>query len=135
MNRYHTWLVVLLRVDAAVLLLALGAVVMPTGWMAAVHAWLGLGPFPEAVLTEYLTRSLSLFYASHGTLVLLLSFDVVRNRPLVTWLGWMNVVFGAAMLGLDLAVGLPWHWTAVEGPAVAANGAAILWLNSRSTRR
>src|SRR5262249_61889667 len=63
-------LALLLRLEGAVLLLALPFVFLPTAWMAAAHVWLGLGPFPDSPLTEYLTRSLSGLYALWGPLYL-----------------------------------------------------------------
>src|SRR5215470_14742014 len=56
-------LVVLLRLFGGITCLALLATLLPTQWMAAAHAWLGLGPFPRAPLTEYLTRSIAGLYA------------------------------------------------------------------------
>ena len=104
-------------------------VLFPTAWMAVAHTHLGLGPFPDAPLTAYLTRSLSALYAVHGAVIVRVSFDVPRFRPLVGFLGWLHVVFGLTTLGIDLAAGMPWFWTAVEGPGVAAGGALVLWLN------
>ena len=62
-ERTLTWLLWILGV---MMLTALFAVVMPTDWMAATHAWLGLGTFPEAPITEYMARSLSMMYGLHG---------------------------------------------------------------------
>jgi len=40
----------------------------------------------------------------------------------------IGVAFGVVMLALDLAAGMPWHWTVCEGPFIIALCAAILWL-------
>ena len=37
----------------------------------------------------------------------------------------MNISFGMMMLAIDLHAGMPAIWTRIEGPAIAAIGAAI----------
>jgi hypothetical protein len=110
------WLALYLRVQASVLLLALLAVFLPTGWMAAVNDWLGLGEMPRGPLVEYLTRSLSALYAGFGVIYLLLAGDVRRYRPVIRLLGWLGVVFGMGLLGIDLWAGMPPSWVAADGP-------------------
>jgi hypothetical protein len=121
-------LVILLRVGGVGGLLALIAVVMPLSWMDAIHRWLGLGELPTGPIVEYLARSLSLFYALVGGLCLLLASDLERYRPLIRLLGPTIVVMGALALGIDLASGMPWWWTAFEGPPGVPFGALIYWL-------
>lgn len=119
-------LVVVLRAFGVLDLCAAGAVVVPLRWMAAAHAWLGLGPLPPGPLVGYLARSASALYALHGALVLFLSFDVRRYGPVITFLAAAALVHGAVMLGIDLAEGMPGWWTAVEGIGFAATGAVVL---------
>ncbi len=57
MNRNEQMLVWLLRFGGAVMLLALGAVVMPYEWMNGVHRNVGLGDLPHVPIVGYLTRS------------------------------------------------------------------------------
>ncbi len=128
MSRLKT-LVWLLRLLGASALLALGAVVMPMSWMAAIHRALGLGEMPSGPIVEYLARSLSAFYAFFGALCLMLANDVDRNRWLVRILGGLLALFGAVMLGIDLSAGMPSAWTAGEGPVTIAMGLFILWLS------
>ena len=123
-----TWLKILLRLFGTSSLFALVAVFMPTRWMASVHGSLGLGAFPESPLTEYLTRSLSLFYFLIGLLLWALSNDLERYRPLVRWVGWASLVGGGFLLGIDLYARLPVWWTWHEGPTAAAFGALLVWL-------
>jgi len=104
--------------------LAFGAVLLPESWMAAGHAWLGLGEFPAAPLTDYLTRSISLLYGIHGGLFLLLSTNIARYAPVVRFMMRMHILFGVAVLAIDLRATLPWWWTVLEGPPIA--GFAIL---------
>ena len=121
-------LVVLLRVSAVVLLTALFAVALPTEWMAAIHQWIGLGELPRAPITEYLARSLSLFYALFGGLIWLVSLDLRRYRLVVLYLGWTGVAFGVVMTLVDLAAPMPLNWTLSEGPGAIVLSAVILWL-------
>jgi hypothetical protein len=127
-------LTVLLRLGAAMLLAAVVPVVMPFRWMEEIHRSLGLGELPDAVIVHYLTRSVSAFYAAHGAIILFISFDVRRYRGLILFLGWLSVVFGAALLILDAAVGMPLSWTIAEGPFVIVLGAAIVWLAAKARR-
>jgi hypothetical protein len=131
-RRAGEWvLVVVLRALGLLDLCALGAVVLPARWMAAGHAGAGLGPLPPRPLVGYLARSASALYALHGALVLFLSFDVRRYGPVITFLAAAALFHGAVMLGIDLAEGMPFWWTALEGAAFAAGGVVVLlaqWL-------
>jgi len=121
-------LVWLLRFVACNGLLALVAVVMPSSWMAASHEFLGLGKLPEAPIVGYLARSLSAFYALFGAIFLFVAADVERYRPLIRLLGAGFVGLGTVFLVVDAAVGLPWWWTASEGPFGVVVGSVMLWL-------
>src|SRR5437773_5869941 len=88
-------------------LFALVPVVMPVSWMAATHRWLGLGEMPTAPVVEYLARSLSAFYAVMGALCLVMAADLERYRPLVRFLGVVFALMSVAVLGVDLAAGMP----------------------------
>jgi hypothetical protein len=124
-------LVILLRVAAGVLLLALVPVFFPHAWMAAINRVLGLGELPETAIIGYLTRSLSAMYAFHGALVLCVSLDVRRYRPFIICLAALGMVFGVFMLALDVVLGMPWSWTACEGPFILVLSTAILALAFR----
>ena len=50
--------------------LAVAVVCMPMSWMGSAHRWLGLGDMPTGPVVEYLTRSLSAFYALFGAVLL-----------------------------------------------------------------
>ena len=110
-------------------LLALGAVVMPRSWMASTHEWLGLGEFPTAPIVENLARSVSAFYAIFGAVCLVLASDIERYRPLIKFLGAVLVLFGAALIGIDLAAGMPPWWTASEGLSTIVFGVLLLAFN------
>ena len=118
-------LAVILRATAGVLLLALAPVFFPQAWMAAINWAVGLGELPDTAIVGYLTRSLSAMYAFHGALLLYISLDVRRYRPLIICLAGVGMIFGAFMLSLDIRLGMPVAWTVCEGPAVIVLDAAI----------
>jgi hypothetical protein len=121
-------LVKLLRCVGVTALFALVAVFMPLSWMAAGHRWLGLGEMPTAPVVEYLARSVSAFYAFTGALCLLVAADLERYRPLVRFLGMAFALMSVVLLGVDLAAGMPWWWTAFEGPPGVIFGALVSFL-------
>ena len=115
------------------LLLATVAVFLPVSQMAIMHRWLGLGEFPDAPITIYLARSTSLLYAMHGAVMFYVAWHFDRCQLLVPLLGWLHVVLGTCMIGVDLNAGMPLYWTAGEGLPIALTGGAILWLFRRSS--
>lgn len=130
MSSAERGLVWLLRVEAVVLLAALPAVVMPTGWMQEIHGGLGMGELPRSPLVEYLTRSLSLLYATWGPVLFVLATDVRRHLPVIVVVSWVRLLFGLGLLLLDLWVGMPLVWKAAEGPIVVALsllGLGLVW--------
>ena len=128
MSRAERALKLLLRLTGSLCLLAVVAVVMPLRWMAATHDWLGLGALPEGRIVEYLARSLSAFYAMLGGLLWVVASDVRRYARVLTYLAAAGLVFGAAILVVDVSVGMPLHWTLQEGPYVLATSTAVLVL-------
>lgn len=119
-QRAEKLLILVLRFEAAILILALPAMLLPTEWMASVHQWLGLGTFPRGAIVEYLTRSLSALYALWAPLLLYLTFDLKRYLALIAFLAWMRILLGIALLILDLWIGMPLLWTLGEGPGIVA---------------
>jgi len=55
------------------------------------------------------------------------------RRGHVSLLGWLHVVLGTFMIGVDLNAGMPFYWVAGEGLPIALTGCAILWLFRRSS--
>ena len=121
-------LVALLRVGGCILVTAFPAMVLPVSWMAATHRWLGLGAFPETLLVDYLTRSISALYGFHGVLLFVISRDLMRYRPIVVYVGVMSVLFGVMMIAVDLHAGVPLRWVMAEGPVIVVLGGVILYL-------
>ena len=134
MTKSDKALVLLLRIVGVPALFALVAVFMPVSWMAATHRWLGLGEMPAAPVVEYLARSLSAFYAIMGALCLVLSTDLERYRPLVRFLGAAFAVASGVLTGVDWAAGMPWWWSASEGPGGVVFGALMFFLARPATR-
>ena len=124
-------LVWLLRISGVILLIALVPVVMPFSWMQVIHRQLGMGDLPAGPIVGYLTRSLSLFYALHGALIIFVSLDIRRYLPVVKFLAVVAILFGVSMVVLDSAVGMPLYWILCEGPFVVPLGIVMLWLAGR----
>jgi hypothetical protein len=123
------WTALLLRVMGVMTGIAFLTMVLPPEWMASVHERLGLGPFPRSPVVDYLARSIAGLYGFHGVLLLILSTDPVRYRPIVIYVGILNVTFGVMLIAIDLFAGMPWWWTAFEGPAIIPFGILLLLLN------
>src|SRR4051812_33374869 len=123
-----------LRLVGGVELLAIPFILFPVGWMDAVHTRLFGHPLPTGPVVEYMARSLSILYAGHGAMVVRMSLDVNRFRPLVAFLGGLHLFFGLALVATDLAAGMPWFWVVGEGPGIAALGVVILLLARKGER-
>jgi hypothetical protein len=131
-DRLLFWLV---RVNAGVLLLAAPCALLPFAWMEAIHREkLGLGSLPDVAITQYMARSLSLAYALHGAVILGVTFDWTRYRPLVPLLARLHIAFGFAMICVDLSTGMPWWWAVSEGPTIVGFAILILTVNRRVAR-
>jgi hypothetical protein len=128
MTRSDKVLVFLLRFLGVTALFALVAVFLPFSWMAATNRWLGLGEMPTVSVVEYLARSVSAFYALLGALCLVMASDLDRYRRLVRFFGLAFALLGIVVTGVDLVAGMPWWWTAMEGPRALAVGALIYFL-------
>lgn len=131
MGHYEKSLVILLRLSAIVLLIAVIPAVMPFAWMDAIHRQLGMGELPQGPIVGYLTRSLSAMYALHGALLLFLSLNVRRYLPVVKFLVALSIVLGAGLLVLDVVVGMPLGWTICEGPFIILFYSFLFWLATK----
>lgn len=128
MNSRPRILVLYLRFIAGMMLLAIPFIFIPHAWMDAVHARMGLGELPDLPIIRYLTRSASALYGFYGAVLLYLSMDVRRHRPVLRFLARLSIAFGCLMIGIDVAAGLPSHWTWREGPIIIAESALLLFL-------
>ncbi len=131
-KRAEWWLKLLLRAVGLAMATAIVPTMMPLSWMAAVHAWAGLGEMPRTPVFEYLARSLSAFYAVLGGLLVVVSFDVRRHAVVIAYLGVVALAGGFAATAMELLAGMPLWWLIVEGPSLVPLGAALLVLNARA---
>lgn len=128
-------LVFILRVGGVITSTAFLTIFLPPDWMAATHEWLGLGEFPRAPVVDYLARSIAALYGFHGVLLLIIAQDPVRHRPIVVYVGVLNVTFGILMIFIDAYAGMPLHWTLTEGPPIIVFGAIVLYLSGSTVAR
>ncbi len=63
-----------------------------------------------------------------GALCLVVAADLERYRPLVRFLGAGFALAGLVLLGVDVGAGMPWWWSAFEGPLWAGVGALMFFL-------
>lgn len=131
-SRRHGALAWLLRMLGAVDLLAVAFVFLPAEVIAAAQRLTGMEGAPDAPLVGYLIRTSSALYALHGALILFLSCDVQRYRPLIRLLGWLAIAHGALSIYIGIRVGMPLWWRCIEGPIFAAAGMVILVLLGRN---
>jgi hypothetical protein len=122
-------LAALLRLAGAVMATAFLAMLLPVEWMASTHEALGLGEFPRAPVVDYLARSIAALYGFHGVLLLIIASDPVKYRTIVTYVSWMNLLFGTMVTAIDVYAGMPTFWTLGEGPPIVVFGMVIAWLN------
>lgn len=132
---YRKLLVWLLRITGTVEMGAFVAVVLPWEWMEVGHRWLGLGELPRGAVVEFIIRQASFTYGLHGVLLWILSWDVVRFRPLVLFTGVTYVIAAMVFFGIDLSSGMPWFWTVGDGGSCLAFGGAVLWLDGQARRQ
>lgn len=129
------WLRWLLAIIGSGLMIATIPVFFPVVVIETVHRWLGLGEFPDGPIPIYLARSTSMLYAVHGFLMLFVSFDLKRYWPLAQWFGWLHVVMGLVIFGVDVTTPMPSYWVAGEGIPIMLAGLLIVWLWRRANRQ
>lgn len=134
MNRSEYTLILLLRLGGTLQLLGLIGVLLPTSAMNSIHQGLGLGALPSAPIVEYLSRSLSAFYAIQGGLMWCLSFDVDRFRPIVIFLSSSLIALGLLLFAVDIWSGLPAYWIWSEGPPIVVLACLALTLALKGRR-
>lgn len=130
-NKPWPWIRIVMALTGVGLMLATVPIFFPAEFMATCHRWLGLGDFPNQPITLYLARSTSLLYAIHGFILTYVAWHFSRNQRFAPVLGWLHVVTGAMLLGIDWSSGMPAYWTFLEGPGVAAMGLVMVWLANR----
>ncbi len=127
-------LIGLLRIAGLGMLGALAFVFCPFDWMATIHQRIGMGELAYTPLLSYLIRTLSALYAILGAILVFVSRDVERYRPLIHFLGMTSVLGGVGVTVLDAVLRLPLFWTVAEGPLTVALGVALILLARRVPR-
>ena len=127
-------LIVLLRFGALMTGLAFLTVPLPVESMVSTHRWLGLGDLPRVPIVEYLARSVAAFYGFHGVLLFVLSTDVARYAPIITYIAVMNALLGLMLVAIDVHANLPVWWIVSEGPPVFLTGIGLGLLNRAAAR-
>jgi len=118
-----------LRLIGLLEMLAFIAVVMPRSWMEVSHVWLGLGQMAESSVLMFMIRQASYNYGMHGVFLWIIASDLKRFRPFVLLNGWSFLLAGPIFFFIDYSSGMPWWWSAMDGPSLAFMGAAMLWLS------
>jgi len=134
MINYERFLIIFLRVLGTTAFTAIIFVAAPYSWMDQIHRCLGMGQLPDTPVVGYLARSTSAFYAFHGALLWLISFDLRRYRQLLIFMAAMTIAMGLALFAIDWIEGLPLFWRLSEGPFDTAFGVVMLWLAMRMER-
>ncbi len=125
------YVLLFLRVIGGISLLAFAAAMMPQTWIVETAEALGFDPFPFSPLTFYLARNLSLLYGFVGALLLVVSLDLDRYRPLVRYLAIGTILFGLLQLVVDSMSGMPPSWTLGESLSTFVGGVLLYWLQQK----
>lgn len=120
-----------LRLLAILQILTAGIALMPMTWIAAWHAWLGLGSLPDDAFLRYVVRGGAFVQGAIGVLIWAIASDVIRYRPLVLTVGGIYVVSGPVFYFIDSTAGMPPFWGATDGAACFLIGSIILALTPR----
>jgi hypothetical protein len=135
LTRPERALKIVLRINGLITSSAILAVFMPLSWMQNTHRYLGMGDIPTVPIFEYLARTVSYLYFVHGLLCLLLSTDVRRFGPIITYVAVIEMIFAAMVFAIDEKTHMPRNWTFTEAPAIALFSGAILILRIASKGR
>ena len=130
-ERVLAWI---LRIVGGLSVTAVVPAVFPFSWLDAIHKWLGLGTLPAEPIVSYLARSLSLFYACYGAVLLYVSRDVREHAKTIAFLAVLMLVFSLFMIGVDVSAGMPVSWTLSEGPPLVVLSLVVLWLARQAQR-
>lgn len=117
----------ILRLSAALFLLAWLGVVIPTQWMKTMHEIGNTGPWVESPMFLYLARSVSALYGFYGVVTWFLARDVNRYLPLIRFLAWAGLPMAVVLVAIGYTAGLPAWWYITEGVAVVVISLAWVW--------
>ena len=127
MKRPETLLRIVLLACGIGCVSGLPAMFMPRSWMASTHEWLGMGPFPDGPLGEYLARLCTGLYAMYGGFVVMIAMDVRRYAPIITFQA--VALLGLAVVGAAYGwpLGVPRWWLIGDvGPVIFFSSATLI---------
>lgn len=114
MNKSQIRIRILLRVLGTMCVFAIIPLLMPFRWIDAAHQWIGLGPFPTAPIAIYLARSVSSLCTFYGGLLLVLSRDVERYVPIISYQAVAIMLLSAYGIIAGIRAGLPPFWVIAD---------------------
>jgi hypothetical protein len=117
-----------LRFLAICELLIFSITFMPESWLAAFHAWLGLGHLPDSVFLRYITRGATLCQGAIGAALWTIASDVTRYRPLVIVTAIALIVASPSFYVIDAESGMPLAARVWDCTACFLAGAVLLAL-------
>ncbi len=130
------WTALCLRIIAIVQMLTFAVVLMPEAWLAAWHAWLGMGVMPDNAVLRYVIRGAAFAQGGVGVLVWVIATDVVRYRPLVITTAALCLFAAPAYYFIDATAGMPRFWCLFDfAYCLLAGGALALCLWASRLRR
>lgn len=97
----------MLRSLGTICILAIVPLLAPRPYLADAHVRIGLGPFPDSPITEYLVRSVCSLCVFYGGLLLVISIDVPRFIPVIRYQALAILTFSAFGVLAGVTSGMP----------------------------
>jgi hypothetical protein len=90
-------------------------------------SWLlGFGEPPDAPLLFYVTAGGSLVYLILSAMLLIISCDVTRYRPLVLFAAYASLIAAPLYWWIDTNTGMPRSWILMDAVSCLIFGASLL---------
>ncbi|MEA3210684.1 MAG: hypothetical protein QOE70_3741 [Chthoniobacter sp.] len=124
-----------LRCVAILQVLTAAVVFMPVAWIAAWHAWIGLGLMPDDPFLRYVIRGAGYTQAAVGVLLWIMAGDVVRYRPLVIATAAIYLAAGPAFYLIETIAGMPRFWCLIDSVSCFSVGVVLMALCRLSSER
>jgi hypothetical protein len=131
MRNPERWLKVLLFLFGLPAVFALVPFVMPRSWMMDIHESIGMGTLPSKPIVEYLARYASGFSAFYGLLLLLLTTDVRRYAPIITFQAVTVIVLSTVIAIFARRGGMPSWWIIADLASCWGYCGAMLWVQRK----
>ena len=128
--RIQKWI---LRCMALMSLPVLGAIFAPNLTVEKLSWLVGFGQPPQTPLLPYLAAGGSFAYLILSAVLWMLSNDVARYRPLVTFIAYMCLIGVPVYLWIDTHTGMPHWWLLMDTMICLIAGFGLLW-TSRSAQ-